>query len=87
MLNKTMHNKKKGIEEFIVSQRPFGPNYNLKFMKLMRENKERFRKYKGMFTELYDSAIKNGNIFKPFNEKKEDEVKVKNEKVEQNNKI
>ena len=85
MLNKTMHNKKKGIEEFIVSQRPFGPNYNLKFMKLMRENKERFRKYKGVFTELYDSSIKNGNIFKPFTEKKEDELKIKNNKMEQNN--
>ena len=84
MLNKTMHNKKKGIEEFVVSQRPFGPNYNQKFMKLMRENRERFRKYKGMFTELYDSSIKNGNIFKPFTEKKEDDLKIKNNKMEKN---
>ena len=87
MFNKTLHNRKKGIGEFVVSQRPFGPNYNQTFIKLMKDNGSRFRRYKGIFTELYDSAIKNGNIFKPFNEKKEDEVKVKNEKVEQNNKI
>ena len=88
MFNKTLHNKKKGIEEFMVAQRPFGPNYNQTFIKLMKENKDRFRKYKGVFTELYDSSIKNGNIFKPFNEKKEEELKLKhNNKNEQNNKI
>ena len=86
MFNKTLHNRKKGIGEFNVSQRPFGPNYNQEFKKLMKDNADRFRRYKGIFTELYDSAIKNGNIFKPFNEKKENEVKVKNEKIEQNNK-
>ena len=78
MLNKALHNKKKGIEEFIVSQRPFGPNYNQTFIKLLREKGERFRKYNGFFTELYDSSIKNGNIFKPFNEKNKDELKMKN---------
>lgn len=87
MFNKTLHNKKKGIGEFVVSQRPFGPNYNQTFIKLMKDNGNRFRRYKGIFTELYDSAIKNGNIFKPFNEKKEDEAKVKTDKIEQNNKI
>ena len=87
MFNKTLHNKKKGIEEFIFSQRPFGPNYNQTFIKLMRENGERFRKYRGMFTELYDSATKNGNIFKPFHERKEDEFKFKNNKNDNNHKI
>ena len=87
MFNKTLHNKKKGIEEFVVSQRPFGPNYNQTFSKLIKENTYRFRKYKGVFTELYDSAIKNGNIFKPFNEKKEDELRIKNNRIEKNNKI
>ena len=87
VLNKTLHNKKKGIGEFIVSQRPFGPNYNQTFIKFMRENGDRFRKYKGIFTELYDSAIKNGNIFKPFNEKNEDQIKVKYNKNEKNEKI
>ena len=81
MFNKTLHNKKKGIEEFIVSQRPFGPNYNQTFSNLFKKNKSRFRRYKGMFTELYDSAIKNGNIFKPFNEKEENEFKLKQKKV------
>jgi hypothetical protein len=82
MLNKTLYNKRKGIEEFVVSQRPFGPNYNQTFIKLIKENGKRFRKYKGMFTELYDSATKNGNIFKPFHERKEDEFKNRNNKSE-----
>lgn len=87
MFNKTLHNKKKGIGEFIVSQRPFGPNYNQTFIKLINQNGDRFRKYKGVFTELYDSAIKNGNIFKPFNEKKDDDLKGKHNKIEHNNNI
>ena len=85
MLIKTLYNKKKGIGEFLVSQRPFGPNYNQTFIKLLNQNGDRFRKYKGVFTELYDSAIKNGNIFKPFNEKKEDDLKGKHNKTEHNN--
>ncbi len=80
MLNKTIFNKKKGIEEFIVSQRPSGPNHNQTFIKVLKENDRRFRKYKGMFTELYDSATKNGNIFKPFHERKEEEFKNRNNK-------
>jgi hypothetical protein len=82
LFNKTLHNKKKGIEEFVVSQRPFGPNYNQTFSNLLIKNKNRFRRYKGMFTELYDSATKNGNIFKPFHERKEDEFKNRNNKSE-----
>ena len=77
LFNKTLHNKKKGIEEFLFCQRSFAPNYNQTFLRLMRENGDRFRKYKGIFTELYDSATKNGNIFKPFHEREEDEIKLK----------
>ena len=82
IFNRTLHNKKKGIGEFVVSQRPFGPNYNQTFIKLMREKGDRFRKYKGVFTELYDSAIKNGNIFIPFSENKEEQSKIKYNKNE-----
>ena len=82
IFNKTLYNKKKGIGEFVVSQRPFGPNYNQTFIKLMRENGDRFRKYKGVFTELYDSAIKNGNIFIPFSENKDEQLKIKYNKNE-----
>ncbi len=76
LFNKTLHNKKKGIEEFLNTQRPFGPNYNNTFLKLLNENSERFRKYRGMFTELYDSATKNGNIFKPFHDRKDTDLKI-----------
>ena len=80
LFNKNLHNKKKGIEEFINTQRPFGPNYNQTFSKLLKENRNRFRNYRGIFTELYDSATKNGNIYKPFHERDEDEFKNKNNK-------
>ncbi len=82
MLNKTLFNKRKGIEEFVFSQRPFAPNFNQTFLRLMKENGDRFRKYKGIFSELYDSAHKNGNIFIPFHER-DDEKKNNNN----NNKI
>lgn len=84
IFNKTLHNKKKGIGEFVVSQRPFGPNYNQTFIRLMGENGDRFRKYKGVFTELYDSSIKNGNIFKPFNENNDNQMKIKLNKNKKN---
>lgn len=29
-----------------------------------------------MFTELYDSATKNGNIFKPFHDRKDTDLKI-----------
>jgi len=66
LLEKTVNNKKKGIGEQADLQRTFEPNYSPKFKKFYNEHKNGFKRYKGFFTELYDSCGKNGNIYKPF---------------------
>lgn len=83
MLNKTLFNKKKGIAEFESTQRLYGPHFNQTFLRLIKENGDRFKKYRGIFSELYDSAIKNGNIYVPFHERKENEINIKSIKLRQ----
>lgn len=66
VLEKSIHNKRKGLCEFLHLQRVYEPNYSPKYKSFLKENKEGFMKYKGVFTELYDSYNKSGNIYKPF---------------------
>ena len=66
IIEKTVNNKKKGVTEFYHLQRNYEPNYSLKFSQFYNENRNGFMKYKGLFTELYDSSNKNGNIYLPF---------------------
>ena len=65
-LEKSIHNKRKGLCEFLHLQRVYEPNYSQKYKRFLKENKEGFMKYKGVFTELYDSYNRSGNIYKPF---------------------
>ena len=55
ILEKSANNKKKGVTEFSQLQRNFEPNYRQKFRQMLRENNNIFMKYKGCFTQLYDS--------------------------------
>ena len=66
MLDKTLNNKKKGIAEFDDFTRPGNPNFNPDFGKMYEKDPTVFMRYKGIFSELYDSAWKNGNIYLPF---------------------
>ena len=66
VIEKTVNNKKKGVTEFYHLQRNYEPNYSPKFSKFFNENKKGFLRYKGVFTDLYDSYNKNGNIYQPF---------------------
>ena len=66
LTEKTINNKRKGLGEFYHLQRDYEPNYNPKYNNFFRENKSGFKKYKGIFTEMYDSYNRNGNIYKPF---------------------
>ena len=66
LLEKTINNKKKGVAEFFHLQRNYEPNYSPKFSNFIEENNNGFRKYKGAFTNLYDSYNKNGNMYQPF---------------------
>ena len=80
MFEKTIHNKKKGLEEFVDLQRPFEPNISKIYEKFEKENEKGFNKYKGVFTELYDSSTKNGNIYAPFRREDYKVVKKENKK-------
>ena len=66
IFEKTANNKKKGVAEYYHLQRNYEPNYSPKFNQFYNENRNGFMKYKGLFTELYDSSNKNGNIYLPF---------------------
>ena len=73
LLEKSINNKKKGISEFSELQRNFEPNYRPKFSQMLKENNNIFMKYKGAFTQLYDSYNKNGNVFQPFSKSNSNE--------------
>ena len=66
LLYKRTNNKNKGLEEIIDKQRLFAPNINLKYNKFYNDNKLRFRIYKGLFSDRYDSANKYGSKYNIF---------------------
>ena len=66
ILDKASNNKKKGVAEFSDYLKPFNYNPNKRYLKCYEENNNRFKFYKGVFSELYDSAAKNGSIYMPF---------------------
>ena len=66
MLDKTLNNKKKGVAEFSDFTKPSHPNFNKEYQDLIKKDPNIFCRYKGIFSELYDSAWRNGNIYVPF---------------------
>ena len=66
LLNKTLYFKKKGIGEFADLTKTFRVNFNKEFTAQLKENPYRFRKYQGIFSDMYDSSHKNGDIITPF---------------------
>ena len=66
ILDRAVNNKKKGVAEFSDYLKPFNYNPNKRYLKCYDKNNNRFHFYKGVFSELYDSAAKNGNIYLPF---------------------
>ena len=73
ILEKSINNKKKGVTEFSQLQRPFEPNYSPKYAEMFRENNRRYMKYKGIYTQLYDSYNRNGNVYQPFSKSNSNE--------------
>lgn len=66
LLNKTLYFKKKGIGELADLTKTFRVNFNKEFADQLKENPYRFRKYQGIFSDMYDSSHKNGDIITPF---------------------
>ena len=70
ILNKTLYYKKKGIGEFADLTKTFRVNFNKEFAGQLKDNPFRFRKYQGIFSEMYDASHKNGDIITPFGKNK-----------------
>ena len=58
--------KRKGIADYSEQLMPFYPKFREDYSKLLDENNNIFRRYNGIFSSMYDSSAKNGNIYKPF---------------------
>jgi len=70
LLNKSLYLKKKGIGEYADLTKTFRVNFNKEFSQKINENPLRFRKYKGIFSDMYDASHKNGDIITPFGKSK-----------------
>ena len=67
LLNSAINNRKKGIGEFYELTNFSQPNFNKEYLNKLEENPKRFFKYNGIFTNMYDSSVRNGKINLPFN--------------------
>ena len=67
--DKNINHKKKGIAEFSDFLKPYSYNPNMKYLDMYEKNKNRFQRYKGVFSELYDSNSRNGNMYTPFKDR------------------
>ena len=54
------------LAEFIDYLTPFNYNPNKRYLKYFDKNKNRFHFYKGLFRDLFDSAVRNENIYISF---------------------
>lgn len=69
-MNKNRINYKKiGLTKYDENEKPYSLHFNKEYKKTLAENPNTFRKYNGLFTSMYDNAIRNGNIYPPFKTK------------------
>ena len=69
MMDKSVNNIKKGVAEFSDYLNPNNPNFNKEYQNYIKENDHIFYNYKGVCSNLYDSASKNGGLYMPFRKK------------------
>lgn len=58
--------KKKGVCEFSNYLNPYNKNFNKDYGELYKNNPNIFKGFNGIFSQMYDSAARNGNIYLPF---------------------
>lgn len=78
VMKKGINNYQKGIGEFNDLTRVFRRNFSKEYSDAMKKNEFAFRTCNGIFTHLYDSAFKNGNLIAPFKNDKVNSVSNKN---------
>lgn len=69
IMNKTLNCRKKGYGEYLDLTKTYRVNINKDFEQKYEQNPNRFHKFTGIFSNMYDAAHKNGNIIKPFGQK------------------
>ena len=57
-----LNRRKKCIGEYNDLYHIFHPNWSEKYQKNIKENKKIYRNYKGVFTNMYDAANRNGKF-------------------------
>lgn len=76
-----VYNMKKGVAEIYDLNAPNGIRFNEEFNNKYSENRNVFKSYLGVFSNMYEAARKNGNISVPF-KKRSNEIKDENYVVE-----
>lgn len=74
---KRINFKKIGLTKYNEKVSPYNLHFNKQYKQAYLENPSIFKVYKGMFTGMYDNAIKNGNIYPPFKTKTHRELNKK----------
>jgi len=67
--------KKKGITEIVDISNPAYPNVNREYEQIYKDNNNVFNQYNGIFSNLYDSVHRNGNLIVPFRSDKATHLK------------
>jgi hypothetical protein len=68
------NNKRKTLIELYDHGSTFHHKRNFDFDKVIDEHPKTFYKYNGIFSQIYDSAFKNGNLIVPFKKGEDKEV-------------
>lgn len=66
MMERKIANRKKGVCEFYDITQPYSSNWDKNYNSSFNEDKNIFKSYQGIFSQMYDAARKNGNISIPF---------------------
>ena len=66
LLKKSLYNKRKGFGEIFDLTNVYNKNFNKEYTEKIEKYKQGFFKYNGVFTNMYDSSIRNGKITLPF---------------------
>lgn len=70
MMDKKVANRKKGLCEFEDLTNPFSSNWDQHYKGCTEKYPNIFKQYKGIFSNMYDAAHRNGNIVIPFRKEK-----------------
>jgi len=66
VMDRKLLNKKKVLTETLDLNQVFHNKIEKNYMKIINENQNYFKNYKGIFTNICDAAKKNGNNIQPF---------------------